>query len=223
MTAPAADPAAAEAMLLDLHLPDYEVTERHAVVVDADAQRAWRAVRGADLFGSPVTAVLGQLRGVPARLQGLRDGRTLHPRGPRTLDDMIRGGFLLLDERPGHEIVLGSVARPWKGIPRAGPRPDVDAERFAAFDAPGFAKVAFNIRVLPYGRGRSLVTTETRVATTDAESRRLFARYWLLIGPFSALIRRLMLRNVRARGRGQPTRGAGAVDSEASSAQPPMP
>jgi hypothetical protein len=199
-----AKPPVAEAMLLDEHLSDYDVTERHAVVVDADAERTWQAVRSVDLFRSPVTAVLGELRRLPARLQDLRDGRTASPRGPSTLDDMVRGGFLLLDERPGREIVLGSVSRPWKGVPRGGPRPDVAPEGFAAFNAPGYAKVAFNIRVLPYGRGRSLVTTETRVATTDADSRRRFARYWLVIGPFSALIRRLMLRNVRsaAEGRG---------------------
>lgn len=144
------------------------------------------------------------MRGLPARLRGLRDGRTADPLASLSLDDMLRRGFLLLDERPGHEIVLGSVAQPWKGVPRGEPRPDVDAERFADFDVPGYAKVAFNIRVTPYGRGRSLVTTETRVATTDADSRRRFARYWLVIGPFSALIRRIMLRNVRSGAEGGP-------------------
>ena len=46
----------------------------------------------------------------------------------------------------------------------------------------------------PYGSGRALITTETRTAATDPASLRRFARYWLLAGPFSALIRRLMLR-----------------------------
>jgi hypothetical protein len=32
------------------------------------------------------------------------------------------------------------------------------------------------------------------VALTDDQSRRRFRRYWLLIGPFSALIRRTALR-----------------------------
>jgi len=59
-------------------------------------------------------------------------------------------------------------------------------------------KVAFNVRVEPYGRGRSLLTTETRTAATDAASLRRFSRYRLLVGPFNALIRRLMLRIVKA-------------------------
>lgn len=40
--------------------------------------------------------------------------------------------------------------------------------QFAAFDEPGYGKVATGFLVLPYGTGRSLLCTETRTATTDA-------------------------------------------------------
>jgi hypothetical protein len=69
-------------------------------------------------------------------------------------------------------------------------------ESFAAFSTPGYAKVAFSIRADPDGPHRTLVTTETRVATTDPRSRRRFAAYWVLVGPVSALIRRLILRTL---------------------------
>jgi len=62
----------------------------------------------------------------------------------------------------------------------------------------GYVKVAFNIRVEPYGTGRSLITTEKRTAATVSTSLHHFARYWILVGPFSALIRRLMLRMVNS-------------------------
>jgi hypothetical protein len=114
------------------------------------------------------------------------------------LDDMERVGFLLLGERPGHEIVFGSVVQPWKAVTDSEPAPQVEADRFAAFDTPGYVKVAFNIRVETYGRGRSLVTSETRTAATDPASLHRFSRYWLLVGPISALIRRLMLRIVKS-------------------------
>jgi hypothetical protein len=39
--------------------------------------------------------------------------------------------------------------------------------------------------------------TETRVASTDDEARRKFGWYWRLIGPFSALIRRVMLGQIK--------------------------
>jgi hypothetical protein len=181
-------------MLLDRYLPQYDVTETHAVVVDADTDLTWQAVRRSDLSRSAVKRVLLELRSLPNRLQGVLKGRRSETaRPPLTLDDMKRAGFLLLDERPGYEIVFGCIVQPWNAVTDEEPAPQVEASRFAAFDTPGYVKVAFNIRVEPYGSGRALITTETRTAATDPISLRRFARYWLFIGPFSALIRRLML------------------------------
>jgi hypothetical protein len=41
--------------------------------------------------------------------------------------------------------------------------------------------------------GGSLLATETRVQALDGASRRAFRRYWLAVGPFSALVRRRWL------------------------------
>src|SRR5215213_1917910 len=41
------------------------------------------------------------------------------------------------------------------------------------------------------------LATETRVRCTDPASRRSFLRYWTVVGPFSGLIRREMLRSIR--------------------------
>jgi hypothetical protein len=40
-------------------------------------------------------------------------------------------------------------------------------------------------------------STETRVATTDAEARRKFRRYWSLLSPGIVMLRRESLRLVR--------------------------
>jgi hypothetical protein len=189
----------AEAMLLDRYLPQYDVTETHAVIIDADTDLTWQAVRRSDLSRSAVIRVLLEMRSLPNRLQGFLKGRPSQPsRPPLTLDDMQRAGFVLLGESPGHEIVFGTVVQPWKAVTDDEPAPQAGAGRFAAFDTPGYVKVAFNIRVEPYGSGRALITTETRTAATDPASLRRFARYWLLVGPFSALIRRLTLRIVKS-------------------------
>jgi hypothetical protein len=189
----------AESMLLDLYLPRYDVTESHAMIVDANIDATWHALRGCDLSRSPIIRALLELRSLPNRMQRILKGRPAAPaRPPLTLDDMMRTGFMLLGERPGREIALGAVVQPWKAVTDNTPQPQVEADRFVAFHSPGFVKVAFNFRVEPYGRGRSLLTTETRVAATDPASLRRFSRYWLLVGPFSALIRRLMLRIVKA-------------------------
>jgi hypothetical protein len=44
--------------------------------------------------------------------------------------------------------------------------------------------------------GGSILSTETRVRATDARARAAFRAYWLVVGPFSALIRRRWLRAV---------------------------
>ena len=186
-------------MLLDRYLPQYDVTEAHAAVVAADTGLTWQAARRSDLSRSAVAQALLELRSLPNRLQRVLKRQPPGPaRPPLTLEDMTRAGFLLLGEWPGREIVFGAVVRPWKAVTGDEPAPQAEASRFAAFHTPGYVKVAFNIRVEPYGSGRALITTETRTAATDPASLRRFARYWLLVGPFSALIRRLMLRIVKS-------------------------
>ncbi|MFZ2013537.1 MAG: hypothetical protein WAV00_06925, partial [Nocardioides sp.] len=102
-------------------------------------------------------------------------------------------GWISLGETPGAEMVLGQVGRPWKGVAVSTQVPTTP-EQFTSFDEPGFAKIATSLRVDPYGNDSSILTMETRVAVTDETSRRRFRRYWLVIGPFSSLIRRTALR-----------------------------
>jgi hypothetical protein len=47
--------------------------------------------------------------------------------------------------------------------------------------------------------GGARLETETRIFLTDAGSRRRFAAYWLVIRPFSGLIRRFWLRAAQRR------------------------
>jgi hypothetical protein len=116
---------------------------------------------------------------------------------------MLASGFLFLAEGPGRrEVVGGEVGQMWK--PLGGSAPAIrDARQFVAFEEPGYAKVAMNFFVEPADGGTRL-TTETRVMTTDAVSRRRFALYWRVIYPGSALIRRSWLRAARRRAEGPP-------------------
>ena len=172
----------AEAMLLDRYLPQYDVTETHAVIIDAGTGLTWQAVRRSDLSRSAVIRVLLELRSLPNRLQRVLKRRPPGPgRPPLTLDDMERAGFLLLGESRGHEIVFGTVVQPWKAVTDEEPAPRVESGRFAASGTPGYVKVAFNIRVEPYGSERALITTETRTAATPRQPpplRPLLAARW---------------------------------------------
>ncbi len=181
------------ASLLDRYLPEFDVRERHSRVLYADVDAVQAAVGQTDLTGIPVVRALLVLRALPGRLRARLGGRATPVSPPFTLADMPRAGWTALAEGP-EEVVFGTLTRPWR-LGNEAPLV-VDRESFAAFSRPGYAKIAFSIRADPDGPHRTRVTTETRVATTDPRSRRRFAAYWVVVGPLSALIRRLILRRL---------------------------
>jgi hypothetical protein len=189
------------AMLIDEWMPAWDVVERHETRIRAPRERVWRAARTLDFAQSPVVRALFALRSLPGLLS----------RGPRkkalgtTLDGLLRNGFVLLGERPGEELLLGVVGRFWRpsgGIVR------LTADELRAFDRPGHAVATWDFTLAEDG-GAVRLATETRVRCTDAAARQSFRRYWMVVGPFSALIRREMLRSIRRAaesGSPQPTR-----------------
>jgi hypothetical protein len=168
-------------LLLDRFIPHGDFSERHDIGVDAPATTAWNAVRNVDLGEDPI------IRGL-LKLRGMRPGKRL------SLDDVSQFGFVMLGEEPGVEIVLGVVGKFWRPTGNVHP---IEAERFTRFDDEGFAKAAWNFRVIERNPSRSLVVTHTRVVCNDAGARRSFRRYWLFVRPFSGLIRRRALSRIK--------------------------
>ena len=93
------------------------------------------------------------------------------------------------------EIVMGAVTRPWEANVRFRSLPP---DEFAAFNAPGYAKIVWTLAADPAGSGASIFHTETRVLTTDAFARARFRRYWAVMSPGIVLIRRQSLRVVKS-------------------------
>ena len=178
----------AEAMLLDRYLPQYDVTETHAVIIDADTDLTWQAVRRSDLSRSAVIRVLLEMRSLPNRLQGFLKGRPSEPsRPPLTLDDMERAGFLLLANRPATRSCSALSCNRGRRSPTTS-RAAGRTGRFAAFDP----RVRQGRLQHPGGALRQRARPHHDRDTDGGHgprSLRRFARYWLLVGPFSALIR----------------------------------
>jgi hypothetical protein len=177
-------------MPLDEFLPDYDANEVHSTRVAATPDAVLAAVRALTTRDVPLARALMAVRSLPGRLRGRRRSP-----GAPILEQFVRGGFVLLAERD-NELVLGGVGRFWE--PSAPVRP-IGAEEFAGFDEPGWAKTAFNFELRSEPDGRTLLTTETRIQTTDDAARGSFRRYWRVIGPASAAIRRAWLRAIRLR------------------------
>ena len=184
-------------MLLDELLPERDFDERHALTVAAPPAATFEAIRRADLGRGRLTRTLFLLRALPGLVVAPRETvRRFLRRGSArvTVDALASSGFVLLAERPGREVVLGTIGRFWK--PSGGMRP-FEAAEFASFREPGWAKAAWNFRVDAAPDGGTTLSTETRVLCTDPGSRRTFRRYWRLVRPFSGLIRIEMLRAIR--------------------------
>jgi hypothetical protein len=184
---------AASRTRLDEFVPVYQFAEFHSTPVAASREQTYQAIKnvtaGEILLFRTLTSMRRFGRPGPESILNAPERLPL-------LDVATRTGFLLLAEDPGREIVVGTAViapRGWR--PKNRPTP----EGFKRLHEPGFALAAMNFRVEDAGPDSSRVTTETRVYATDPGSRRVFARYWRVIYPGSALIRRMWLRAIRLR------------------------
>ena len=175
--------------LLDRFMPSCEVAERHQIHVLAPAAITLDAAKDQDLQDVPVVKAIFRAREV---VLGVKH----QPHVPQgLLHECLALGWGRLAEVEDREIVVGGVTRPWEAttIFRALP-PD----EFAAFNEPGYVKIAWTLRADPVGEQESIFRTETRVSTTDPVAREKFRIYWSFFSPGIGLIRWAMLRPVKA-------------------------
>jgi hypothetical protein len=182
--------------LLEEALPEYDVNEVHSTWVDAPPAAVWAAVRNVTPPEIRLLAPLMALRALPGMVLRRR-GLPVDTRAP-VLDSFLAAGFTVLAERPGEELVVGGAGRFWVPVGSDGVRPVASAEEFAAFSEPGSVRTVMNFVVAPDGAG-ARVTTETRIAGTDAGGTRAFRRYWRAISVGSAVIRISWLNAIRRR------------------------
>ena len=194
--------AAVSELLVDRYLPRFDRTVVEHTVVEADVPTTWRALCELDLarVHTPLMDAAMAVRGLPMRV-GHRLGRTAAP--DPTARMPLRGGpslegWLSLGEIAEHEIALGAVGRFWQTMIEWYDVSAMTPERFAAFDEPGWGRIAASLSLRPYGTGRTLVSYEARTALGDADSARRFARYWLIVRPFARHIMRAALATVAA-------------------------
>jgi hypothetical protein len=175
--------------LLDEFMPDYDVVERHSVVVNASAAEAYRAACEMDLENSSIVQILFKSR---ALIFGAIPGR--EHAGHGMITRMKALGWGKLAELPGREIVMGSVTQPWEAdvVFRA-----ITTDRFAAFHEKGFVKIAWTLRVDPLTETTSTFRTETRAVACGSLARSKFRPYWAFLSPGIALIRVAMLRQLK--------------------------
>jgi len=172
-------------MVIDQWLPQYQVSASYSMLVRASDEKTYAAVERARFSNLPVVRVLMGIRGY-----GRSRSKTTEP-DPR---ENVRGPFLELAIIPKREVVLGVAGRFWS--PDGGIVRDLTPVQFVDFHRQGYAKAVWSFSLNPSNDGTEL-TTETRIQTFGRSATLKFRTYWLLIGPFSGLIRKAMLREVK--------------------------
>jgi hypothetical protein len=174
---------------LDRFIPTGEVEERHKSVVLAPASVAFRAMSHLIISESRVIRAIFRLR------EFLLGAKANNVVTLGLVDQARRWGWGILMEEQGREIIFGAVTQPWLAKPvfRA-----LDPSAYSSFKEPGYAKIAWTIRVDPIDEKSSIIRTETRVVTTDSEARAKFRLYWAAFSPGIILIRRILLLQAKA-------------------------
>jgi hypothetical protein len=176
---------------LDQFMPAWHFRERHTISIAAPPARVFAAIKEVRAKEIAFFNILVWIR------RGGRSGpeSILNPEASAPLLEVAtRSGFIYLADDAPRELVVGTVVIAPPGIDCA-----ATPQMFNTTLAPGYALAAMNFLVTPDGRNGSLLSTETRVVANSPSARRRFARYWRLIYPGSALIRRMWLRAVRKR------------------------
>ncbi len=185
-------------MLIDRHLPHFDIVQRHRALVAASSEATYALARDMDFVRTllPVARAISDMRALPPRIVRLVH-RAMHlpPQTTFTLDDALAQGCVLLDEKPGAEIVLGAIGKLWKPAIKFLP---FEPAEFAAFDAPKYAKLALTFWIEPYGPDKSVFQFEARVAATDDSARAHLRRWYRVVRPFSVFFMRRTLGRIKA-------------------------
>ena len=172
-------------MLIDEFLPEYDFRERHETLVPAPKEAIRRAMNEWQPQDSFLWRLLLRLRGLGRPHGSLREWAEAT-------------GFLRLADTEA-EVVYGQIGRFWAADERAALISPRTAEEFRRFADPRYAVAVMNVRIEPLGADMARVCTETRIRTLGPQAHRRFRLYWLLIRPFSGLLRRGMLSGIKAK------------------------
>ena len=184
--------------LIDVYLPEYDVSERHETRVHATRAATWAALRTTDLAASSIVRALLSARALPAALtRGIGGLRALWGRAadPIRLSAFEACGFRVLAETPLTELLIGLEGQFWRPSGRLD-TPEADRFRTQPPRA-GTARAVWNFELAEAIGGTTTLATETRVQCADEFARWRFLPYWYAIRPGSGLIRRFMLSAIR--------------------------
>lgn len=194
---------AQQPMLLEELLPSFDATAVVHRLIDGELDVVHEAVLDTDMLDVPQTnpAVrsLFAARGAGERVINALMSRPTPeaevPDSMRLRDLGETGDWIRLGADPPHEFAFGVIGRFWGGETVW---EQISIDEFASFASPGYAKIACEISLRPYGSRQTLVSYEARTLALDADSRTTILRYWRLVNPGVRIVMQAFLKAVEA-------------------------
>lgn len=170
-----------KSVMINTYLPEYHFSEHHHKIVNAPIQIVYPQVRHLNFKSSIVTRLLFVLRGI--NLEKF------------TFDFMVdKGSFFTIDEKINNEWVIGLISKSFLF-----PTHLKANENFKEWNPGKGVKIAWNFKLEALEGNKVKVNTESRVLCLSKSTRFWFTIYWLIIRPFSGIIRMEMLRIIKKR------------------------
>ena len=210
-------------MLLDSLMPEFDATRIEHRVVDGRPPAVYDSAIHADFLDVwrhnwVIRGVFGLRAAAERTAAAARRSRYVQPPVPAALrlsELPEHGDWVRLGEDAPNEFAFGVIGRFWGGETAW---KEIDASAFASFDSPGYAKIACNLSLRPYGERRTLLSYEARTLATDESARRAFLRYWRLVSPGVGIVMRstlaLIAREVHRPGGGHGGGPAGGGETQ---------
>jgi hypothetical protein len=167
-------------MLIDKYLPAYDFNEFHSVELDSAAKDIYQKMLHCDLSNNHLIRFFFRLRGIPKELYNI--------------DHLTKMGFIRLGEEPAREIIFGMIT----GNPMFNScKPNFSPVDFLGNSDTSIIKAVINFQVQDQGNSKHTISTETRVWCGNKKLKSKFRLYWFFVKPFSQLIRKSMLRQMK--------------------------
>jgi hypothetical protein len=172
---------------IDEFLPIHDVSACHEIRINAPPSIVYQCLLRSDFNDLWLVHLLMTIR------TGKRPPRN---GAPGDLLKRLQGtGFVILADVPGEELVIGVAGRFWR--PDGGRCLDLTANNFVGFSRPGHAKVAWNFTLRAESPKETVLSTETRIKCFGRAALWKFRTYWILVAPFSGVIRKTILKHVK--------------------------
>ena len=167
-------------MLIDKYLSVHDFNEFHSIKVNSSARGIYEKMLHCDVSKSFLTRLLFRLRGIPKHLY--------------TIEHLTKMGFIKMDEESGTEIIYGIVTN---SPTFTSCQSNLSPASFIQNTNTDLIKAVINFHIQETSSLTHVISTETRVWCGSNAMKSKFRLYWFFVKPFSQLIRRSMLTQMK--------------------------